>query len=162
LNSISEKWEAGIKFTAIFKFVFIIFSLYKHVIDFLSYFSGGGQTPGAVSQVSGFNTPGSIGATSLQTPLRDSLNINMDEALEAGGATPAALKSFQRHARDQLRQGLSSLPVPKNDYEIVVPEDEEQDASAMPMDTEEDQADVDARRQEIIKRKCKDFFIKKI
>jgi pre-mRNA-splicing factor CDC5/CEF1 len=104
--------------------------------------------------VSGFNTPGSIGATSHQTPLRDSLNINMDEALEAGGATPAALKSFQRQARDQLRQGLSSLPVPKNDYEIVVPEDEEQDASAMPMDTEEDQADVDARRQEIIRRKC--------
>lgn len=100
-----------------------------------------------------------MGTTSHQTPLRDSLNINMDEALEAGGATPAALKSFQRQARDQLRQGLSSLPVPKNDYEIVVPEDEEQDASAISMDTDEDQADVDARRQEIVRRKCEPFFL---
>ena len=50
---------------------------------------------------------------------------------------------------DMLRRGLAGLPTPKNDYEIVVPEDE------LGMDTGvqgghgvvEDQADVDDRAQ---------------
>jgi len=109
-----------------------------------------------------FNTPGSQtqgGFTSQATPLRDSLSINPDEALEAGSATPAALKSFQRQAKEQLRQGLGSLPAPRNDYEIVVPEDEEQDGGAEQMITDEDQADIDARRQEEIRRKCNNFSV---
>ena len=31
---------------------------------------------------------------------------------------------LQREAKEQLKMGLASLPAPKNDYEIVVPEDE--------------------------------------
>jgi pre-mRNA-splicing factor CDC5/CEF1 len=107
----------------------------------------------------GFNTPGSQSQFSTQaTPLRDSLNINPDDALEAGGATPAALKGYQRQVRDQLRAGLSTLPAPKNDYEIVVPEEEDQEGGADQMMTDEDQADVDARRQEEIKKKCECQF----
>jgi len=49
--------------------------------------------------------------------------------------------------KDQLRQGLASLPRPKNDYEIVVPEDMDQGVDDT-QDTDmyiEDQADVDDR-----------------
>ena len=48
-----------------------------------------------------------------------------------------------------LRSGLSSLPRPKNDYEIVVPENEEMDTGpAQDGQHVEDQADVDDRRDE--------------
>jgi pre-mRNA-splicing factor CDC5/CEF1 len=42
------------------------------------------------------------------------------------------------------------LPAPKNDYEIVVPEDElnDDEANALSNDVVEDQADVDARKQQ--------------
>ena len=52
--------------------------------------------------------------------------------------------------KDQLRLSFSSLPAPKNDYEIVVPEEEvnEEESNAAASDIIEDQADVDARRQQ--------------
>ena len=58
------------------------------------------------------------------------------------------INSFK--AKDQLRLGLSSLPAPKNDYEIVVPEEElnEEETSASMNDVVEDQADIDARKQQ--------------
>lgn len=44
--------------------------------------------------------------------------------------------------------GLSSLPAPKNDYEIVVPEDEiGAEGASMETDHLEDQADIDAKHQ---------------
>ena len=52
--------------------------------------------------------------------------------------------------RDSLRQGLAGLPAPKNDYEIVVPENKEADVDE-PIETNnyiEDQAEVDAKREE--------------
>ena len=56
---------------------------------------------------------------------------------------------------DQLRRGLAGLPTPKNDYEIVVPEDEAAANSGVsaggPM--VEDQSDVDARVHIEAKRK---------
>lgn len=51
--------------------------------------------------------------------------------------------------KDQLRQGLASLPKPKNDYEIVVPEDMDQgteDNAEQDMYVE-DQADLDDRSE---------------
>jgi len=101
----------------------------------------------------GSNTPGMLSITSGATPqtgarlpgttpmLRDKLNINPED-------TPDVL---QRTLKEQLKRGLSTLPVPKNDYEIVVPEDEmdtsdgpsaEGDLGASQV---EDQADIDAR-----------------
>lgn len=49
--------------------------------------------------------------------------------------------------KEQLRAGLSSLPTPKNDYEIVVPENEKEKADTKTASqlAIEDQADVDAR-----------------
>lgn len=97
-----------------------------------------GRTPGT-----GFSTPvqtGSVRAGPAATPLRDKLNINPEEGLD-GGETPMVV----RQLREQLRTGLSLLPAPKNDYEIVVPEDEAAEPARSDAAAVEDQADVDAR-----------------
>ena len=59
----------------------------------------------------------------------------------------SALKAYQRGVKAQLQHGLKALPAPKNDFEIVVPEDDpglgedgQQEGGQV-----EDQADVDAR-----------------
>ena len=47
-----------------------------------------------------------------------------------------------------MQHGLSSLPQPKNDYEIVVPENEmEVGEVTQNADYVEDQAELDARRE---------------
>lgn len=95
------------------------------------------QTPG--------KTPGS-GMT--PTPIRDKLAINPDDYVEYD----ASLNRSEYSA--ELKMGLSSLPTPKNDYEIVVPEDGE-DNVEMTDDNNtiiEDQADVDKRAAEIARK----------
>lgn len=62
-----------------------------------------------------------------KTPsVRDKLNINPEEGLEIAN-TPAAHKMYQNSLKEQLKRGLSGLPQPKNDYEIVVPEHDEEE-----------------------------------
>lgn len=108
---------------------------------------GGGNTPGFLTPTSGVVVPVG-GQTVGVTPVlvRDKLNINPDDALEVG-STPAAFKHYQKQVKSSLREGLASLPTPKNDYEIVVPENEDQemDQNNEKGDVVEDQADVDAR-----------------
>lgn len=58
--------------------------------------------------------------------VRDKLNINPGEGLDIG-TTPAAHKVYQNSVKEQLKRGLSTLPQPRNDYEIVVPEHEEEE-----------------------------------
>ncbi len=54
---------------------------------------------------------------------------------------------FVAQDRNSLRRGLAGLPAPRNDYEIVIPEqDAESGASQDAHNFIEDQADVDARR----------------
>nr|CAG4649992.1 EOG090X02CC [Sida crystallina] len=104
----------------------------------------GGMTPGMLSITSGA-TP-RAGASNLpgNTPMvRDKLNINPEENLEV----------MQRTLKEQLKRGLSTLPVPRNDYEIVVPDDEMETDVGVPGEGDdagtsvniEDQADIDAR-----------------
>uniref|UniRef100_A0A674MLJ1 Cell division cycle 5-like protein n=1 Tax=Takifugu rubripes TaxID=31033 RepID=A0A674MLJ1_TAKRU len=101
--------------------------------------AGGAMTPrGAV-------TPGlTPGLTPGRTPLRDKLNINAEEQL-----TDPAYAKHQKESLQQLRQGLLSLPAPKNDFEIVLPENAEKELEEM--ETEggftEDASEVDARKQ---------------
>lgn len=108
----------------------------------------GDATPG-----SAFNTPGSVRTQNnvlVATPVRDKLNINPEEMLE-GSETPYA----QKQIKEQLKAGFSSLPAPKNDYEIVVQDDEllEDGEGRADVDMVEDQADIDARiQQEIIEK----------
>lgn len=66
----------------------------------------------------------------------------------------------------QLKKNLSRLPTPKNDYEIVLP-DEEEEAKKKSERMEEDdmsehmlipdQADIEAKNLELLKEKCKIF-----
>ena len=65
----------------------------------------------------------------------------------------ARQQQFEIHA--QLRAGLSSLPAPKNDFEIVVPGDEGgmevEEGSEVDPYYVEDAAEVDERRTKALK-----------
>lgn len=66
-----------------------------------------------------------------------------------GGETPYAVRAL----KEALRSGLSRLPAPRNDYEIVVPEDQKMDVQPEEMNLLEDQADIDARAAAELKAK---------
>lgn len=72
---------------------------------------------------------------------------------------------FQQ-VKEQLRAGLSTLPTPRNDYEIVVPEDEAEtdNKQAAYQIRSEDQADVDQRAYDTMKAKskCYSLFLRNI
>ncbi|XP_021950425.1 cell division cycle 5-like protein [Folsomia candida] len=78
-----------------------------------------GMTP-ASSRLSVAATPRG-GAIPTATPLRDKLNINPEDELEVDGI---ANKHLQKAVRENLKDQLGALPTPKNDYEIVVPDDD--------------------------------------
>ena len=68
---------------------------------------------------------------------------------------------LQLEQRASLKDGLSRLPAPRNDYEIVIPDQEgassgtesQTESADVSADFVEDQADIDARREEEIARK---------
>lgn len=110
----------------------------------------GGSTPGFATPNSsallavGASTKG--GASFTPVNVRDKLNINPEDSLNVSD-TPAGYKHYQRQMKSSLRQGLSSLPTPKNDYEIVVPDDDQEDETMESASLSvEDQADIDAKR----------------
>lgn len=111
-----------------------------------------GATPGA----NNFATPSSqallpVGGNTARggnfTPanVRDKLSINPEDTMSVT-ETPAAYKHYQRQVKSSLKEGLASLPAPKNDYEIVVPDEEQEDEVENTEMTVEDQADLDAKR----------------
>lgn len=66
-----------------------------------------------------------MGTPSGQTPVRDNLGIYMDTGLPDGASSFRSTGSISQQREEmkaQLKAGLSSLPAPKNDYEIVIPE----------------------------------------
>lgn len=93
----------------------------------------------------GYQTPqNKTNNKEMYTPslARDKLNINTDEFSE----TPIAMKEYQKQVKESLREKLSTLPTPRNDYEIVVPEDAvEDDGDNAPAQLIEDQSDADMR-----------------
>ena len=133
---------------------------------------------GQVAMTPGQATPGTGQAgstTPLATPLRDKLAINPSEAfMEGGGSSMGGAtgsgdsRFYQREVKETLKLGLSTLPTPKNDFEIVVPENEEAGGGGedveMADDADtwiEDQADLDqlteeeyrARREKELRRR---------
>lgn len=64
----------------------------------------------------------------------------------------------ERESREHLRLGLLGLPAPKNDFEIVLPENAEKELEDREIDDTyiEDAADVDARKQVgiVLEREC--------
>ncbi|XP_072035693.1 cell division cycle 5-like protein [Amphiura filiformis] len=91
-----------------------------------------GQTPA--------QTPG-------KTPVRDRLNINPEEALADVDDLHYA-RQQQKEMKAHLRHGLSGLPAPRNDFEIVVPEhdDDMKEDTGVDPGYIEDAADIEARR----------------
>ncbi|XP_051501826.1 cell division cycle 5-like protein [Myxocyprinus asiaticus] len=99
---------------------------------------------------SGMTPKPSVGVTPGRTPLRDKLNINTEE----GGvdySDPSYAKHLQRESREQLRLGLISLPLPKNDFEIVLPENAEKELEEAEVDESfvEDAAKIELQKQAI-------------
>jgi pre-mRNA-splicing factor CDC5/CEF1 len=76
--------------------------------------SDGSQTPAS-------SVGGRPGATPLRTPMRDSLSIN-DDASSVGDTPRQRLHEL----KSQLKQGFLSLPKAKNEFELVLPEDDEE------------------------------------
>ncbi len=103
------------------------------------------MTPSARSSAGGM-------AASGATPLRDKLAINPEDSFEGGSD-----KYQQQEMKESLKLGLSTLPAPKNDFEIVVPEDEEGEGDVEMQDDAntwiEDQGDVDQQTEEEFRRR---------
>uniref|UniRef100_F6W453 Cell division cycle 5-like protein n=1 Tax=Ciona intestinalis TaxID=7719 RepID=F6W453_CIOIN len=97
-------------------------------------------------------TPRSITSTPGFTPRRDKLNINREDMTPFNPKVKASGSNYEE--RLNLRATLSTLPTPRNDFEIVLPENEDgmdgdhhdKDGS----DMVEDAADVEARKQAAI------------
>ncbi|KAK9693641.1 CDC5 cell division cycle 5-like protein [Basidiobolus ranarum] len=85
----------------------------------------------------------------MRTPFRDELSINADGDDSFVEGTPRAEKMRLAAIRKQVSLGLSSLPAPKNEFEIRLPEitDDNRDGVA-PSNIEEDATDADRRRKE--------------
>lgn len=114
-------------------------------------------TPFRAGQADVSATPASsVGATPLRTPARDSLSIN-DENASMYGATPRDQRHHLNDVKRQLRAGFSSLPQPKNEFELVLPEEEEEEAAAAEAESVEvaeamrieDRAEREARLKEL-------------
>ncbi|XP_063040547.1 cell division cycle 5-like protein [Engraulis encrasicolus] len=100
-----------------------------------------GMTPKALPSPA--MTPG-------RTPLRDKLNINTEDGA-VDYTDPAYTKHLQRESREQLKMGLMSLPMPKNDFEIVLPENAEQEMEEPEMDESyvEDASEIELRKKAV-------------
>ncbi|WFD28569.1 Pre-mRNA-splicing factor cef1 [Malassezia nana] len=88
--------------------------------------------------------PTAPASTPGATPFRDSLGLNTDVP-----ATPRDPKAIFRAAQRELEAGLSSLPAPKNDFEIVVDAPPVVPAPAAAPTLEEDAIVRDAREAEL-------------
>ena len=87
---------------------------------------------------------GQIGATPLRTPMRDNLSINPDDEFSSVGQTPRENRMRESASKRALRVGFMNLPKPENNFELMVPEDEEDDGAEDQM-RDEDAAERDAK-----------------
>lgn len=114
-----------------------------------------GMTPGSM-------TPGMQGTvaipgqTPLRTPVRDKMGINAEDDMDEAAYT----KYAQQEMQADLKRGLAGLPAPKNDYEIVLPENEEMEVQddSHRSDYIEDQADVDLQRMRQLEKEREEEF----
>lgn len=86
---------------------------------------------------------GQVGATPLRTPMRDNLSINPENQFSVV-ETPRESRVRESVFKRALRDGFMSLPKPENNFELMVPEDEE-DETAQSQMREEDAAERDAK-----------------
>lgn len=87
------------------------------------------------------------GATPLRTPMRDNLSINLDDGASSVSDTPRDQRLRASAAKRALQLGFSSLPKPTNDFEVMLPDEEEGPDGDDQILSEEDAAERDARIQ---------------
>ncbi len=97
-----------------------------------------------LSGPAGSQTPGFRGVTPARTPVRDSLSINEDDGTYFD--QDRTDRNKQRGTKDKLLSALSSLPAPKYEYNIMVPEVPEDDTGASGLSVA-DAADLERKRQ---------------
>ncbi|KAJ9682474.1 hypothetical protein PVL29_018403 [Vitis rotundifolia] len=121
-------------------------------------------TPGGVGSTPRISmTPSrdahSFGITPKGTPIRDELHINEDMDMH-----DSAKLELRRQAdlRRNLRSGLSSLPQPKNEYQVVIqpiPEDNEEPEEKIEEDMSDrlarERAEEEARQQALLRKRSK-------
>jgi len=84
-------------------------------------------------------------ATPLRTPMRDNLSINPEDRSFAG-ETPREMRMRVDSTKRSLQASFKSLPMPENNFELLVPDDEgEVDTESGKVLSEEDAAERDAR-----------------
>lgn len=108
-----------------------------------------GATPLSSSRLTSATPRSDISATPMRTPFRDNLGLNSEDG-SVVGETPLYTKRAQHSAKMQLQMGLRGLPAPKNDFELVLDEDEEQEQAIgfqVANSVEEDAAELDERRK---------------
>ncbi|KAI9456229.1 pre-mRNA splicing factor component-domain-containing protein [Lactarius psammicola] len=84
-------------------------------------------------------------ATPLRTPMRDNLSINPEDRSSFVGETPREMRMRTDSAKRSLQASFKSLPKPENNFELLVPEEEEDDAESGKVLSVEDAAERDAR-----------------
>lgn len=101
----------------------------------------------------------SFGVTPKGTPIRDELHINED--MDMHDSAKLELRR-QAELKRNLRMGLSSLPEPKNEYEIAVrplPEDTEEPEEKIEEDMSDrisrEKAEEEARQQALLRKRSK-------
>uniref|UniRef100_A0A915L6Y1 Pre-mRNA splicing factor component Cdc5p/Cef1 C-terminal domain-containing protein n=1 Tax=Romanomermis culicivorax TaxID=13658 RepID=A0A915L6Y1_ROMCU len=103
-----------------------------------------GQTPGRFTPAS---TPGSV----TQTSLRNALKINAPDE--------------ETNENQSIKRVLSKLPKPKNDFEIVVPDEEpsevaDQSTNADDHHWPEDASDIEAKKLQMLRKEMEDEWRK--
>jgi pre-mRNA-splicing factor CDC5/CEF1 len=88
--------------------------------------------------------PSQVGATPLRTPMRDNLSINPGDEFSSVVQTPRENRMRESASKRALRTGFMNLPKPENNFELMVPEDED-DETAQGTTREEDAAEVVAK-----------------
>ncbi|KAK1415068.1 hypothetical protein QVD17_30838 [Tagetes erecta] len=101
----------------------------------------------------------SFGVTPKGTPLRDGLHINEEMEMQDSGKFELRRQADMRR---NLRAGLTGLPQPKNEYQIVVqpvPEDSEEPEEKIEEDMSDriarEKAEEDARQLALLKKRSK-------
>jgi pre-mRNA-splicing factor CDC5/CEF1 len=77
--------------------------------------------PGATPRMNG-----TVSGTPLRTPMRDNLNLNADGST-FGGETPRDGRSRMSSAKRELQAAFGALPKPENNFELLMPDEEDVD-----------------------------------
>jgi pre-mRNA-splicing factor CDC5/CEF1 len=89
-----------------------------------------------------------MSATPLRTPMRDTLSINPEDRSSFIGETPREMRMRTDSTKRSLQASFQSLPKPENNFELLVPDDEdENEAESGKVLSEEDAAERDARKK---------------